>query len=85
MVKEFMLLTSILILFILSMLMDSWLFESKGIKDAFGAVVAVTHIVEPSFAPSRFEPIIREGKKSQTNSIYPELPQINYLDFAYAQ
>ena len=85
MVKEFAIMASILILFILSMLLHSWLFESKGIQDAFRSVVAVTHIVEPSFAPSSFEPIVREGKKSQANSIYPELPQINYLDFAYAQ
>ena len=85
MVKEFIILASVLILFILSMLLHSLLFDTKGSKSAYRSIVALTHIVEPSFAPSRFEPIIRADKKSQANSIYPELPQINYLDFAYAQ
>ena len=85
MVKEFIILASILILFILFMLLHSLFFDTKGFKSAYRSIVALTHIVEPSFTPSRFEPIVREGKKRRENSIYPELPQINYLDFVYVQ
>ena len=85
MIKEFFMTVAILLVFMLTIFVHSWIFNTEGIRDACANIVAITQMAIPSFAVSTYEPIMREPMENKSNSIYPELPQIDYLDFVYAQ
>lgn len=85
MIKEFYALFAALFFMVLFMALFVLFYDFRGVNSANSAIVALIKQDTLSYAPSRYEELLRIDKPKGTNSIYAELPQIDYLDYLYAK
>jgi len=85
MIKEFLIGVMLMFIALLFIFMHAFSYNTEATEESYRAIIAITKTLEPSFALSRYEVMAREGSTLKSNSIYPELPPIDYMGYIYVQ
>lgn len=81
MIKAFFVMIGVLFLMIFAVGAHYLSFDGRSIAHDLSSVVALTHMAEPSFSVSYYEP--RLSSDGASNIAYPEMMPINRMDFVY--